>query len=211
MKATYSEKQLIQVHHATVRFAGDSGDGMQLVGNQFAETSSLVGNMTCTLPDYPSEIRAPVGSLGGVSGFQLRFADHEINTPGDAPFVLVAMNPAALKVCLPELEPGGIIVANEDAFTEPNLRKAEYESNPLDDGSLDAYRLVPVAMSRLTEEAVRHTGLSKGQWGRCRNFLALGIALWLYDRPLQPLLEWLMKKFARSPEVMAANGASLRA
>ncbi len=211
MKAAYSEKQLIQVRHATVRFAGDSGDGMQLVGNQFAETSSLMGNITCTLPDYPSEIRAPAGSLGGVSGFQLRFADHEISTPGDAPFVLVAMNPAALKVCLPELEPGGIIVANEDAFTEPNLRKAQYVSNPLEDGSLDSYRLVPVAMSQLTEEAVRHTGLPQNQWARCKNFLALGIALWLYDRPLQPLLEWLMKKFARSPEAMAANGASLRA
>lgn len=184
---------------------------MQLVGNQFAETSSLVGNMTCTLPDYPSEIRAPAGSLGGVSGFQLRFADHEINTPGDAPFVLVAMNPAALKVCLPELEPGGIIVVNEDAFSETNLRKAEYDANPLEDGFLDAYRLVPVAMTRLTEEAVKHTGLPRNQWARCKNFLALGIALWLYDRPLQPLLEWLMKKFARSPEVMAANGASLRA
>lgn len=211
MKTAYSDKQLIQVNHATVRFAGDSGDGMQLVGNQFAETSSLVGNMTCTLPDYPSEIRAPAGSLGGVSGFQLSFADHEINTPGDAPFVLVAMNPAALKVCLPELEPGGIIVANEDAFSEANLHKAEYDANPLEDGSLDAYRLVPVAMTRLTEEAVKNTGLPRNQWARCRNFLALGIALWLYDRPLQPLLEWLMKKFARTPETMAANGASLRA
>jgi len=211
MKMIESSKQLIQVSHATVRFAGDSGDGMQLVGNQFAETSSLVGNMTCTLPDYPSEIRAPAGSLGGVSGFQLTFADHEITTPGDAPFVLVAMNPAALKVGLPDLEPGGIVVANEDAFTEANLRKAGYNANPLEDGSLDAYRLVPVAMTRITEEAVRQTGLPRGQWGRCKNFLALGIALWLYDRPLQPLLEWMMKKFARTPDVMAANGASLRA
>ena len=184
MKMIESSKQLIQVSHATVRFAGDSGDGMQLVGNQFAETSSLVGNMTCTLPDYPSEIRAPAGSLGGVSGFQLRFADHEITTPGDAPFVLVAMNPAALKVGLPDLEPGGIVVANEDAFTEANLRKAGYNANPLEDGSLDAYRLVPVAMTRITEEAVRQTGLPRGQWGRCKNFLALGIALWLYDLSL---------------------------
>lgn len=205
------KKQLVQIPHATVRFAGDSGDGMQLVGNQFAETSSLVGNMTCTLPDYPSEIRAPAGSLAGVSGFQLSFADHEISTPGDTPFVLVAMNPAALKVCLPELEPGGIIVANEDAFTDVNLRKAGYAANPLEDGSLDRYRVVPVAMTRLTDEAVRNTGLPRSQWGRCKNFLALGVAMWLYDRPLQPLLEWLMVKFARTPDVMAANGASLRA
>ncbi len=204
-------KQLVQVHHATVRFAGDSGDGMQLVGSQFADISSLVGNAIRTLPDYPSEIRAPAGSLAGVSGYQLSFADDEVTTPGDAPYVLVAMNPAALKVNLRELEPGGIVVANEDEFTPKNLAKAGYDANPLEDGSLDAYRVIPVAMTRLTEEAVRHTGLPKTEAARCKNFFALGLLLWLYDRPLQPLLEWLMRKFQRKPDVMAANGSSLRA
>lgn len=211
MIASGSEsKKLVQVHHATVRFAGDSGDGMQLVGSQFADISSLVGNAIRTLPDYPSEIRAPTGSLAGVSGYQLTFADDEVTTPGDAPYVLVAMNPAALKVNLRDLEPGGIVVANEDEFTPKNLAKASYETNPLEDGSLEAFRVIPVAMTRLTEEAVRHTGLPKTQAGRCKNFFALGLLLWLYDRPLQPLLEWLMQKFQRKPVVMASNGASLR-
>jgi 2-oxoglutarate ferredoxin oxidoreductase subunit alpha len=163
---------------------------MQLVGSQFADISSLVGNAIRTLPDYPSEIRAPAGSLAGVSGYQLNFADDEVTTPGDAPFVLVAMNPAALKVNLHDLEPGGIIIANEDEFTRSNLAKADYEPNPLEDDSLAAFRVVPVAMTRLTEEAVRQTGLPKSQAARCKNFFALGITLWLYDRPLQPLLGW---------------------
>ncbi|NLY02909.1 MAG: 2-oxoacid:acceptor oxidoreductase subunit alpha [Rhodopirellula sp.] len=205
------DKELIQVHNATVRFAGDSGDGMQLVGSQFADLASMVGNTIRTLPDYPSEIRAPAGSLGGVSGYQLNFGDYEITTPGDEPFVLVAMNPAALKVNLPELQSRGIVVVNEDEFTEANLRKAAYDSNPLEDGSLDDYRVIPVAMTTLNDEATRHTGLSKPQRERCKNFFALGIMLWLYDRPMQPVLEWLMKKFARTRDVMAANGASLRA
>ncbi len=125
------EKKFVQVHCATVRFAGDSGDGMQLAGSQFADIASVTGTVVCTLPDYPSEIRAPAGSLGGVSGFQLNFADHEVRTPGDSPYVLIAMNPAALKVSLPDLQPGGIIVVNEDEFTAANLAKAEYASNPL--------------------------------------------------------------------------------
>jgi len=204
-------RELIQVQHATVRFAGDSGDGMQLVGGQFADIASMSGSAICSFPDFPSDIRAPAGTLGGVSGYQLSFGDQRVTTPGDAPFVLVAMNPAALKVCLPELQKGGIIIANEDAFTAANLQKAEYDSNPLEDGSLDDYRLIPVPMGRLNEEATAATGLPKSQRERCKNFFALGVALWLYDRPLQPLLEWMMKKFARTPEVMAANAASLRA
>ncbi len=205
------EKKLVHVHSSTVRFAGDSGDGVQLVGSQFADISSMAGNVVCTMPDYPSEIRAPAGSLGGVSGFQLSFADHDVYTPGDSPYVLVAMNPAALKVNLGDLMPGGIIIANEDEFIEANLAKAGYASNPLTDGSLDDYRLIPVAMTRLNEEAVRHLGLSRKDAARCKNFFALGLSLWLYDRPLQPLLEWLMKKFRKNVPVMAANGASLRA
>ncbi len=205
------ESELVQVEHATVRFAGDSGDGMQLIGGQFADIASMTGNAICSFPDYPSDIRAPAGSLGGVSGYQLSFGDQRITTPGDAPFVLVAMNPAALKVCLSDVQLGGIIIANSDAFTPVNLKKAHYDSNPLEDGSLADYRLIPVPMTQLNDEATASTGLPKAQRERCKNFLALGIALWLYDRPMQPLLEWMMKKFQRTPAVMAANGASLRA
>lgn len=206
-----TNRQLLEVHQATVRFAGDSGDGMQLVGSQFADLASQVGNTICTMPDYPSEIRAPAGSLAGVSGYQLNFADEEITTPGDAPFVLVAMNPAALKVNLSELQSGGIIILNQDEFTTANLTKAKYASNPLDDGSLADYRVLPVPMTRLNDEATRPSGLSGSQRARCKNFFALGVVLWLYDRPMQPMLEWLMRKFRKTPEVMAANGASLRA
>lgn len=202
---------MLEVHQATVRFAGDSGDGMQLVGSQFADIASQVGNTIRTLPDYPSEIRAPAGSLAGVSGYQLNFADEEITTPGDAPFVLVAMNPAALKVSLPELQPGGIVIVNQDEFTEANLAKARYAANPLEDNSLQGYRVIPIAMTRLNEEATLKTGLPGRDRARCKNFFALGVVLWLYDRPLQPMMEWLMRKFRKTPDVMAANGASLRA
>ena len=206
-----SSKQLQEVHQATVRFAGDSGDGMQLVGSQFADLSSLVGNAIRTHPDFPSEIRAPAGSLAGVSGYQLNFADEEVTTPGDEPYVLVAMNPAALKVNLPEVQPGGILIVNQDEFNEANLAKARYKANPLEDGSLAGYRVIPVPMTHLNDEATRVAKLSSRDRARCKNFFALGIVLWLYDRPLQPLLEWLMKKFGKTKEVMAANGAALRA
>ncbi len=184
---------------------------MQLVGSQFADLASQVGNTIRTMPDYPSEIRAPAGSLAGVSGYQLNFADEEITTPGDAPYVLVAMNPAALKVSLPELQKGGIVIVNQDEFNEKNLAKARYATNPLEDGSLSDYRVLPVAMTRLNDEATQSTGLPGTQRARCKNFFALGVVLWLYDRPLQPLFEWLMKKFRKTPPVMSANGASLRA
>ncbi len=206
-----SDKQLQEIHQATVRFAGDSGDGMQLVGSQFADLSSMMGNAIRTLPDFPSEIRAPAGSLAGVSGYQLNFADEEVTTPGDEPYVLVAMNPAALKVNLPEVQPGGILVVNQDEFRDANLAKARYQTNPLEDGSLAGYRVVPVPMTRLNEEATRVAQLSSRERARCKNFFALGVVLWLYDRPIQPLLEWLMKKFRKTREVMAANGAALRA
>jgi 2-oxoglutarate ferredoxin oxidoreductase subunit alpha len=206
-----SRKQFVQVQRATVRFAGDSGDGMQLVGSEFGDIASMSGNALRTLPDFPAEIRAPAGTLAGVSGYQLHFGDNEVVTPGDAPFVLVAMNPAALKVHLPELEPGGVIVANEDEFTAGNLEKAGYVANPLEDGSLDSYRLVPVRMTTLNEEAVAHTGLARAERSRCKNFFALGLMLWLYDRPLQPVLEWTIKKFGRKRDAVMANGASLRA
>jgi len=211
MNTAAAEKELLQIKQATVRFAGDSGDGMQLVGNQFADIASVVGNIISSLPDYPSEIRAPAGSLGGVSGYQLNFGSDAVTTPGDAPYVLVAMNPAALKVNLPELQRGGIVLVNEDEFTDVNLRKAEYDANPLEGDALGDYRVIPVPMTRLTIEAVKDTGLPRRDWARCKNFFALGLMMWLYDRPLQPLLEWMMKKFAKNREVMAANGASLRA
>jgi 2-oxoglutarate ferredoxin oxidoreductase subunit alpha len=204
-------KRFVPVPCATVRFAGDSGDGMQLAGSQFADIASMTGTVVCTLPDYPSEIRAPAGSLAGVSGFQLNFADHEVHTPGDAPYVLIAMNPAALRVNMPDLQPGGIVIVNEDEFTPANLAKADYACNPLEGDALGAYRVLPVAMTRLNEKAVESAQLSRKDAARCKNFFALGLALWLYDRPLQPVLEWLMKKFRKSPAAMAANGASLRA
>ena len=205
------EKQYVQVHSSTVRFAGDSGDGMQVVGTQFADIASMTGLAVCTQPDYPSEIRAPAGSLGGVSGFQLSFADHAVHTPGDSPYVLVAMNPAALKVNLRDVQPGGILIVNEDEFTEANLAKAGYAANPLTTGELAAFRVVPVAMTRMNEEAVRHANLPRKDAARCKNFFALGLSLWLYDRPIQPVLEFLIKKFRKNLAVMAANGASLRA
>jgi 2-oxoglutarate ferredoxin oxidoreductase subunit alpha len=205
------EKEFVQVRSATVRFAGDSGDGMQLAGSQFADIASQTGTVVRTLPDFPSEVRAPIGTLGGVSGFQISFGDQDVRTPGDSPYVLVAMNPAALKVNLAELQPGGIIIANEDEFTADNLAKAGYSSNPLQGDTLSAYRLIPVAMTRLNEQAVAPHNLSPKEAARCRNFFALGLALWLYDQPLQPMLEWLMGKFRGNSAVMAANGASVRA
>lgn len=184
---------------------------MQLVGSQFADLASLSGCAIRTIPDFPSEIRAPAGSLAGVSGYQLNFGDQDITTPGDSPYVLVAMNPAALKVSLPDLQPGGIIILNVDEFTPDNLAKAEYTADPLEDGSLHGYRVIPVAISRLTDETTRHTGLPGTDRARCKNFFALGMVLWLYDQPMQPLLEWMMRKFRKTSAVMAANGASLRA
>ncbi len=205
------QKQFVQARSGTVRFAGDSGDGMQVAGSQFADIVAMSGAVARTLPDVPSEIRAPAGSLSGVSGFQVSFGDEEVRTPGDAPYVLVAMNPAALKVNLPDLQPGGIIIVDEDGFTPANLERAGYAANPLEGDTLSAYRLIPVAMTRLNAEAVARFELPPKEAARCRNFYALGITIWLYDRPLQPMLEWLMGKFRGHPSVMGGNGASLRA
>jgi len=184
---------------------------MQVAGSQFADIVAMSGAVARTLPDVPSEIRAPAGTLSGVSGFQVSFGDEEVRTPGDAPYVLVAMNPAALKVNLPDLQPGGIVVVDEDGFTPANLEKAGYSANPLEGNELSAFRVIPVAMTRLNAEAVAPFELPPKDAARCRNFYALGITLWLYDRPLQPMLEWLMGKFRGHAAVMGANGASLRA
>jgi 2-oxoglutarate ferredoxin oxidoreductase subunit alpha len=195
----------------TIRFAGDSGDGMQVTGTQFTNTTAIVGNDISTLPDFPAEIRAPAGSLPGVSGFQINFSNRDIRTPGDAPDVLVAMNPAALKVNLRDLVDHGTIIVNTDAFTANNLRKAGYETNPLEDGSLDAFKVFRVPITSLTERALEGTTLGKKQSDRSKNFFALGLMYWLYDRPLEPTIAWIGLKFGKVPEVAEGNERALRA
>lgn len=194
----------------TIRFAGDSGDGMQLTGTQFTHASAALGNDVATFPDFPAEIRAPAGSLRGVSAFQLCFSSHDIRTPGDQPDVLVAMNPAALKVNLKEFQKGGLIVVNADAFTESGLRKAEYSTNPLEDDSLSAYRVLKIPIGKLNAEAVKELALTKKEVDRSRNFLALGLMYWLYDRPMEPTLAWIEKKFGKKPGIAEANRRALR-
>src|SRR5215813_2372662 len=207
-----TEKQFQELDTVTIRFAGDSGDGMQLTGTQFTNTSAIVGNDISTLPDFPAEIRAPAGSLPGVSGFQLNFSSHDIRTPGDQPNVLVAMNPAALKVNLPDLEDGGILIVNTDAFNENNLKKAGYAVNPLEDGSLQHYRLFKIPITTVNRAALRdEVKLPSKEIDRCKNLWALGLMYWLYDRPLEPTLEWIGDKFKKNAEVAKANSTALRA
>ncbi len=195
-----------------VRFAGDSGDGMQLAGGQFALASALQGNDLATFPDYPAEIRAPAGTLYGVSGFQVRFAEHEVRTPGDRPDVLVAMNPAALKSSLSDMPPGALILVNTGAFTKGNLKKAGYERSPLDDGSLQGFRVFPVDVTRGALEAVRPFGLGAKDAQRTKNMFALGLVLWLFDRPLHPVAEAIERRFSKkAPKIARANVAALRA
>lgn len=203
-------KTFQQVRSAVVRFAGDSGDGMQLAGMQFSNASAIFGNDVSTFPDYPAEIRAPAGTLAGVSGFQINFSSFDIHTPGDRVQTLIAMNPAALKVNLPDLEPGGMLIVDEDAFDKTSLAKAGYDSDPLEDGSLRSYRLFRVPIDRLNKEAVKDLGLSPKAMDRSRNFFALGLVYWLYDRPLEPTLRWIREKFGKNPEVAEANTRSLR-
>ena len=184
------EKNLEEVETVTIRFAGDSGDGMQLTGTQFTNTSAVVGNDISTLPDFPAEIRAPAGSLPGVSGFQLNFSSQDIKTPGDQPNVLVAMNPAALKVNLADLEEGGTLIINTDGFTPENLKYANYASNPLEDGSLAGYRVHKLPITTLNMNALKgNVELSRKEIDRCKNFFALGVLYWLYDRPMENTLE----------------------
>lgn len=194
-----------------VRFAGDSGDGMQLTGGQFTLSSALAGNDFATFPDFPAEIRAPQGTLFGVSAFQINFGSSAIDTAGDAPDVLVAMNPAALKTNVPQLKPGGLIIADEGEFNDRNLAKAKYEANPLDDGSLAKWQLLKLNISQLTMDAVKPFGLGNKEALRCKNMWTLGLALWMFDRDRQPLIDWLNSKFAKAPELAAANVAALNA
>ena len=200
-----------EVHAVAIRFAGDSGDGMQLAGTRFTEASAIFGNDVSTLPDFPAEIRAPAGTLPGVSSFQVQIADRDILTPGDQPDVLVAMNPAALKANLPDLAPAGTIVVNSDAFDERNLARAGYSANPIEDGSLDAYRVLSVPMEEMTKKAVEGTGLKGRGVLRSKNFFALGLMGWMFSRPIDTTLEWITKYYGKDPEVQAANEAALRA
>jgi 2-oxoglutarate ferredoxin oxidoreductase subunit alpha len=203
-----AEKRLEDV---VIRFAGDSGDGMQLTGSQFSNTSALVGNDLSTLPDFPAEIRAPAGTLPGVSSFQVRIASHDIHTPGDAPDVLVAMNPAALKKHLRDLQPNGVLIVNTDEFSARNLNKAGYEANPLEDGSLDGWRVYPVDLTTLTRRTLEDSPLDVKSKDRSKNFFALGMVYWLFSRPLDSTVHWVEKKFARRPEIVDANLKVLKA
>jgi 2-oxoglutarate ferredoxin oxidoreductase subunit alpha len=200
-----------ELDRVTIRFAGDSGDGMQLTGSQFTRTAAIFGNDVSTFPDFPAEIRAPAGSLPGVSGFQVSFASVDIYTPGDQPDVLVAMNPAALKANIGELAPGGVLIVNSDAFTPQNLQKAAYTSNPLTDGSLKAYRVFEIPISTLNARALEGLDLSARQVDLTKNFFALGLMFWLYERPLEPTERWIAAKFANRPLIAEANRRALRA
>src|SRR5689334_22552066 len=204
-------KQRKSLDEVTIRFAGDSGDGMQLTGMQFTSTTALLGNDLSTLPDYPAEIRAPAGTLFGVSGFQIHFGSTEINTPGDICDVLVAMNPAALKVNLRALRDGGIIIANSDGFNDKNLKLAGYEKNPLEDGSLEKFRLHAVDITKLTHNALEELGLSNKLVDRSKNFFALGMMYWMFSRPMEPTIKWLADKFKKTPEIVEANTRVLKA
>ncbi|MEI6623375.1 MAG: 2-oxoacid:acceptor oxidoreductase subunit alpha [Actinomycetes bacterium] len=204
-------KQTVQLDRVIIRFAGDSGDGMQLTGDQFTSSTASFGNDLATLPDFPAEIRAPAGTLSGVSAFQLHFADHDIMTAGDAPNVLVAMNPAALKANLKVMPRGSDLIVNTDEFTPRNLAKVGYESNPIEDGSLDSYKLHPVALTSLTVEALKDVDIKKKEAERAKNMYALGLLSWLFDRQLDGTEKFLNQKFAKKPEILKANLTALHA
>jgi 2-oxoglutarate/2-oxoacid ferredoxin oxidoreductase subunit alpha len=208
---TRSDHPLEQLDQVVIRFAGDSGDGMQLTGDRFTTSSALLGNDMSTFPDFPAEIRAPAGTLAGVSAFQVHISDHDILTPGDAPNVLVAMNPAALRANIDVLPKGAILLVNSDAFEERNLSKAGYESNPISDGSLGAYTVYEVPMTSITQEVCKEAGVKPRDAERSKNFFALGLVSWLYTRPTEPTLEWIASRFAERPQVAEANTRAFRA
>jgi len=216
MSTTVAEKERRPIvpeklDEVVIRFAGDSGDGMQMTGTQFTNTSALVGNDLSTLPDFPAEIRAPAGTLPGVSAFQVRIADYDIHTPGDAPDVLVAMNPAALKKELKDLKPNGVIIVNTDEFSDRNFARAGITTNPLEDGSLDQYRVVQVALTTMTRRTLEGSGLDTKSMDRCKNMFALGMCYWLFSRPLDNTVAWLQGNFAKKPHLAEANIKVLRA
>ncbi len=198
------------IDKAVIRFCGDSGDGMQITGSQFTNTVALYGNDLATFPDYPAEIRAPAGTLPGVSGFQVHFSSSAVYTPGDAVDALIAMNPAALKMNLPDLRKNGILIVNLDDFKETDLRKAQITQNPLEDHSLDGYRLFAVELTRLTRAALKELGLDAKTVDRCKNFFALGMCYWLYNRPMDSTVRWLEDKFKSKPQLVQANKLALQ-
>ena len=199
------------IEQAVIRFAGDSGDGMQVTGSQFTNTVALYGNDIATFPDYPAEIRAPAGTVPGVSGFQLNFSSGEVHTPGDAVDVLIAMNPAALKVNIGDLKANGILIVNSDSFKDTDLRKAHLTANPLEDHTLDKFRVFPVELQRLTRAALQHLGLDAKAMDRCKNFFALGMCYWLYNRSMEPTVRWIDDKFKKKPLLAEANQLALKA
>ncbi len=212
MTDTASRPEARELDRIVVRFAGDSGDGMQLTGERFTSASALFGNDLATLPEFPAEIRAPQGTLAGVSAFQVQVSDHDITTPGDSPNVLVAMNPAALKKELPRVEVGGTIIVNTDTFEERNLAKAGYDHNPLETNDLDNYTVFEVPMTSLTKEVCKNIeGVKPRDAERSKNFFALGLLSWLYQRPVEPTLDWVRAKFAKLPHVAEANTAAFKA
>src|SRR3954466_10264786 len=209
--AEMATKPVERIDRVVIRFAGDSGDGMQLTGSWFTSETALLGNDLSTLPDFPAEIRAPAGSLPGVSGFQIHFADRDILTPGDAPDVLVAMNPAALKTNVRDLPKGGTLIVNRDAFTERNLEKAGYAANPLEDGSLSEFHLHDVPLTTLTLEALKEVDVSKREAERSKNMFALGLMSWLYHRPTEDTVAFLERKFKAKPSIAEANVKAFKA
>lgn len=207
-----AEKQLVELETVAIRFAGDSGDGMQLTGDRFTNAAAVAGNDLSTFPDFPAEIRAPVGTLAGVSGFQINFSSKDIHTPGDAVDVLVAMNPAALKTSIGDLKSGGIIIANVDNFGQKNLAKAGYESNPLEDDEFKSnYDVHEVKITSMTRQALEDMELQSNLADRCKNFFALGLMYWMYSRPLEPTKQWIEEKFGKRPEFVQANTRALEA
>jgi 2-oxoglutarate ferredoxin oxidoreductase subunit alpha len=204
-------KKINKIDHVVVRFAGDSGDGMQLTGNQFTNATAVIGNDLITLPDYPAEIRAPAGTLFGVSGFQIHFSSEPVFTPGDNPDVLVAMNPAALKVNLKELSLNAVIIVNQDAFNDRNLELAGFETNPLEDDTLKGYQVSAVPITTLTRRALEGLGLTQKEMDRCKNFFALGMMYWMYTRPLETTNKWIEAKFKKRPELVEANRKAMLA
>jgi 2-oxoglutarate/2-oxoacid ferredoxin oxidoreductase subunit alpha len=204
-------KTVVEKERVVVRFAGDSGDGMQLTGDRFTNATAVLGNDLATLPDFPAEIRAPAGTLAGVSAFQIHFASRDIVTPGDAPNVLIAMNPAALKTNVKDLEKGGTLIVNEDAFIDRNLEKAGFASNPLDDGTLDGYQIYRVPMTSITLRATDGIDITKKEAERAKNFFALGLVSWMYGRPTDVTTKWIESKFRSKPAILEANMAAFKA
>ncbi len=212
MTDTIPESGARELSRIIIRFAGDSGDGMQLTGERFTNASALFGNDLATLPEFPAEIRAPQGTLAGVSAFQVQVSDHDITTPGDAPNVLIAMNPAALKKEISKLEIGGTVIVNKDTFEERNLAKAGYTENPLETEELSNYTLFKVPMTSMTKEVCKEIeGIKPRDAERSKNFFALGLVSWLYQRPMEPTLDWIEKKFGKTPNVVQANNAAFKA